>query len=102
GGNRSGRGRLDSSARLREPKPPRGLILSTGEEIPRGHSIRARLMLLELSKGAISSSKLQECQRDAESGLYAVAMSAFIRWIAGHYEERRSEERRVGKECRSR
>jgi hypothetical protein len=80
-GNRSGRGR---------PKPPRGLILSTGEEIPRGHSIRARLMLLELSKGAISSSKLQECQRDAESGLYAVAMSAFIRWIAGHYEERRA------------
>jgi hypothetical protein len=89
-GNRSGRGRLDSSAKLREPKPPRGLILSTGEEIPRGHSIRARLLLLELSKGAISPCKLHECQRDAESGLYAVAMSAFIRWIAGHFEERRA------------
>ena len=89
-GNRSGRGRLDSSARLREPKPPRGLILSTGEEIPRGHSIRARLLLLELSKGAISPSKLQECQRDAESGLYAAATSAFIRWIAGRYEKRRA------------
>ena len=89
-GNRSGRGRLDSSARLREPKPPRGLILSTGEEIPRGHSIRARLLLLELSKGAISPIKLQECQRDAESGLYAEAMSDFIRWIAGRYEERRA------------
>jgi hypothetical protein len=89
-GNRSGRGRLDSSAKLREPKPPRGLILSTGEEIPRGHSIRARLLLLELPKGAISPCKLQECQRDAGSGLYTVAMSAFIQWIAGRYEERKA------------
>ena len=47
-GNRAGRGRLDSTARLREPKPPRALILSTGEDIPRGHSIRARLFILEL------------------------------------------------------
>jgi hypothetical protein len=89
-GNRSGRGRLDSSARLREPKPPRSLILSTGEEIPRGHSIRARLLLLELPKGAIDSDKLSECQRDAASGLYAGAMGGFIQWIAGGYEERRA------------
>ena len=86
-GNRSGRGRLDSSTKLREPKPPRGLILSTGEEIPRGHSIRARILLLELTKGAISPCKLQECQGDAESGLYVAAMSAFIQWIARRYEE---------------
>ena len=86
-GNRAGRGRLDSSARLREPKPPRGLILSTGEEIPRGHSIRARLLLLELSKGAICPDKLTECQTDAASGLYAQAMGGFIRWIAESYEQ---------------
>jgi hypothetical protein len=89
-GNRAGRGRLDSSARLREPKPPRGLILSTGEEIPRGHSIRARLLLLELSKGAISPSKLNECQTEAASGLYATAMSGFIQWIAARYEPQRA------------
>jgi len=75
-GNRAGRGRLDSSARLREPKPPRGLILSTGEEMPRGHSIRARLLLLELSKGAITANELTECQRDGASGRYAEA------WVA--------------------
>ena len=33
-GNHAGRSRLDSTAKLREPKPPRALILSTGEEIP--------------------------------------------------------------------
>jgi hypothetical protein len=89
-GNRSGRGRLDSSAKLREPKPPRGLILSTGEETPRGQSIRARLLLLELSKGEISSCKLQECQKDAQDGLYVGAMSAFIQWIARRYEQRKA------------
>ena len=89
-GNRAGRGRLDSSVRLREPKPPRGLILSTGEEIPRGHSIRARLLLLELPRGAIRSEKLKECQTDAAAGLYAQATGGFIQWIAGRYEQCRA------------
>jgi hypothetical protein len=86
-GNHAGRIRCDSTTNLREPKPPRGLILSTGEDIPRGHSVRARLLILELSKGVITASKLTECQRDAEAGLYAEAMGAFIQRMAGRYEE---------------
>lgn len=85
-GNHAGRGRLDSSARLRESKPPRCLIISTGEEIPRGHSVRARLMLLELSKGEITSEQLTGCQADAHAGLYVGAMSAFISWAASDFE----------------
>src|SRR5260370_34857800 len=54
-GNQSGRGRLDSNSSLQEPKHPRALILSTGEDIPRGHSIRARLLTLELSHGTIAA-----------------------------------------------
>jgi hypothetical protein len=57
-GNGAGRGRMDSTARLREPKPPRGLILSTGEDIPRGHSVRARLLILEVEKGLISLDRI--------------------------------------------
>ena len=85
-GNQSGRGRLDSTARLRESKPPRGLVLSTGEDIPRGHSIRARLLILELSKGAICAAKLSECQAAALAGDYAQAMSGFLMWMAGRFE----------------
>ncbi len=95
-GNQAGRGRLDSTARLREPKPPRALILSTGEDIPRGQSVRARLLILELSKGDIQSGHLSACQSEAQAGLYAVAMGGFVRWFAGHYEDARSTfERRV-------
>ena len=32
-GNHAGRGRLDATAKLREQKPPRALILSTGEDV---------------------------------------------------------------------
>jgi hypothetical protein len=88
-GNQAGRGRLDSSTRLREPKPPRALILSTGEDIPRGQSVRARLLILELSRGSINAARLSECQRDAHEGTYAEAMGGYVQWLASHYEEAR-------------
>ncbi|MGD1092678.1 MAG: DUF3854 domain-containing protein [Bryobacteraceae bacterium] len=89
-GNHAGRNRLDSTAKLREPKPPRALILSTGEDIPRGHSIRARLLILELAKGSIAKSDLTACQADADSGFYAQAMGAYIQWFAQDYENLRA------------
>jgi hypothetical protein len=95
-GNLAGRGRLDSTAKLREAKQPRGLILSTGEDIPKGHSIRARLLILELPKGAIKTADLTECQGDAQRGLYAEAFGGFVQWIAGRYEDARAAfDRRV-------
>jgi hypothetical protein len=89
-GNHAGRGRLDSSAKLREPKPPRALILSTGEDIPRGHSVRARLLILELAKGNIDAANLGKCQADARDGLYCTCLAGFIRWVAGRYDETRA------------
>ena len=89
-GNHAGRGRLDSTTRLREPKPPRALILSTGEEIPRGQSVRARLLILEVSKGSINNSALAECQRDALAGLYAASMAGYLQWLAGRYDQARA------------
>ncbi len=86
-GNHAGRSRLDSTANLRENKPPRALILSTGEDVPRGQSIRARLLILELSKGTIDATALTQCQEDARNGLYAEAMGGFVQWLAGRYEE---------------
>lgn len=86
-GNQAGRNRLDSTANLREAKPPRALLLSTGEEIPRGQSVRARLLILELTKGDIDATTLTECQSHARAGLYAEAMGGFVQWLAGEYED---------------
>src|SRR5262249_34850875 len=50
-GNRAGRQRMRADGSLRPEKPPRGLVLSTGEDVPRGQSLRARLLTLEVSPG---------------------------------------------------
>lgn len=99
-GNNAGRARLRSDATLRPTRPPRALILSTGEDVPRGASLRARLLVLELSPGDIDPAKLCVCQRHACRGLYAQTMSAFVRWVAVDYEKIQSEFRRRALELR--
>jgi hypothetical protein len=48
------------------------------------------LLILEMPKGAISKETLTFCQQDARSGLYSEAMGGFIGWLAGQYDEARS------------
>jgi hypothetical protein len=85
-GNLSGRGRCRPDGSPRPTKPPRGLILSTGEDIPRGQSLRARLLTLELSPGEVDLDKLSQCQADAAAGKYSMAMAGFIQWLAPKIE----------------
>jgi len=84
-GNRLGRQRLAADATLRAARPPRGLILSTGEDVPRGQSLRARLLIIEMVKTDMDWGRLTACQRDAAEGLYAQAMSGYVRWLAPQY-----------------
>ncbi len=49
-GNTSGRQRLRPDGSPRPVKPPRGMILSTGEDVPRGQSLRARMLVSEVPK----------------------------------------------------
>jgi len=86
-GNNAGRSRMRADGTLRPPKPPRGLVLSTGEDIPKGQSLRARMFILEISAGDIATSVLTRCQQDARSGLYAAALAGFVCWLAGRYEQ---------------
>jgi hypothetical protein len=91
-GNRAGRQRMRADATLRPPRPPRGLVLSTGEETPRGQSLRARLMELEISPGDFGpqppepNPTLSACQGDAAAGKYAAALAGFLRWLAPQYD----------------
>jgi hypothetical protein len=84
-GNRSGRGRLRPDGTLRPAKPPRGLVLSTGEDVPRGQSCRSRIWVVEVGAGDVDWEKLTACQADARMGLYAAALAGYLRWLAPHY-----------------
>ena len=90
-GNRSCRQRMRSDATLRPPKPPRCLILSTGEDVPEGQSILARALIIEMGPKDMDWRKLTQCQHDAKTGLYAAALSAFVQWIAGRYKQIQEE-----------
>ncbi|HEU5001543.1 MAG TPA: hypothetical protein VFW71_02030 [Actinomycetota bacterium] len=85
-GNRSGRLRMRADGTLRAAKPPRGLILSTGEDLPRGQSVRARVLACELSPSDLDWATLTACQADAAAGRLAQALAGFVSWVAPQRE----------------
>jgi hypothetical protein len=89
-GNTSGRQRLSRDSTLRPARPPRGMVLSTGEDVPMGQSLQARVLISEVPKDgsdALDWDRITACQEAAAAGLYAQAMSGYIRWLASQYEE---------------
>jgi hypothetical protein len=90
-GNRAGRLRMRADGTLRAARPPRGLILSTGEDIPRGQSIRARMLACELGPDDLRWAALTASQKDAAEGRLAQALSGFVCWIAPQRESLQAE-----------
>src|SRR5262249_42526065 len=82
-GNRSGRQRMRRDSSLQSTKSPRGLIVSTGEDVPRGQSLRARMLILDVAPGMVQWGKLTDCQNAAATGSYALALAGYIHWLAG-------------------
>lgn len=79
-GNQQGRARLTDVSSLQQTMYPRGLVLSSGEDTPEGQSLRGRMMIVELSKGDVCTTKLTEAQ--AKRPMYEKAMAGFIQWLA--------------------
>jgi hypothetical protein len=66
---------------------PLQLMLATGEEVLRGHSLRARLLIVELRQCEVDQAVLNRCQRAWQDGRLASAMGGYLAWIACRYEE---------------
>ena len=85
-GNRSPRQRMRRDDTLRPPRPPRGLLLMTAEDVPRGESIRARTLVIELDED-VDWETMTLAQDAGDNGRFADAMAAFIAWVAPQYEQ---------------
>jgi hypothetical protein len=92
-GNQSGRARLTADGRLKPEHPPRGLILTTGEQPAAGHSLNARLLLLELEPGMVTLDRIIPCQQEAAAGLYARTMAGYIGYLATDLDHYTAEHR---------
>jgi len=100
-GNRSGRQRMRADGSLQTTKYPRGMIVSTGEDIPRGSSLRARMFVVEIGAGDVAWDALTLCQKHAREGLYAAALAGYVRWLAdGNYDAIRKRLRQEVEELR--
>ena len=87
-GNVSARGRMGPDLNLRPTFRPRGLLLSSGEDLPGGAtaSVMARLFALTLPPGTIDPGALTLAQEHAREGEYARAMAGYLRWLAGRLD----------------
>jgi hypothetical protein len=79
-GNQAGRARLTDTSSLQTAMYPRGIILSTGEDTPEGHSVRARMLIIELAPGDIDPKNLTTAQR--KRGAYPSTIAAYAQDIA--------------------
>jgi hypothetical protein len=83
----AGRDRLNPDTTPKASYYPRGLILSTGEQLPGGWSLTGRLMILGLNQGDVDPKKLTKAQAQAAKGLFAKSMAGYICKIASEMEE---------------
>jgi hypothetical protein len=82
-GNRSGRGRMRADTSLRPTYFPRGIIAASGEAVPAGQSLRARMVIRQVAAGSVDVARLTEMQAAAKAGLLAEAMAGFVWYLAG-------------------
>jgi len=85
-GNRGGRGRMHGDGTVRPDFPPRGIVIATGEDAPRGQSLRSRLMILDITPGDVDRDRLTEAQAAGRQGVCAAAYSGFVRYLAPSME----------------
>jgi hypothetical protein len=81
-GNLGGRGRMNADGTLRPTFWPRGLIVATGEDVPIGQSLRARMNIVPVVKGSIDPNKLAVLQDFAAKGVLAEAMAGYVQYLA--------------------
>jgi len=90
-GNRAGRGRMAADGRLRPDYVSRALLLSSGEDVPRGQSLRARMLVIELSPGDVDKARLSEAQGRAVMGVYATALSGYVAYLSSRLDTLKKE-----------
>jgi hypothetical protein len=94
-GNLQNRTRMNVDQSLQKSLDPRGSLLSTGEIDPRTASALGRILVIEIQANDIDQAVLSCLQEAGDAGLFASAMTAYIRWLAPQLDEIRASHRRL-------
>ena len=90
-GNQAGRGRCDVNMQAKAAPFNRSLMLITAEDLPRGASVLARLLVLELSKADVDNPVLTKLQKAAKAESFSGLMSAYLQWLASQLDRLKIE-----------
>ncbi|WP_374030003.1 hypothetical protein [Bdellovibrio bacteriovorus] len=96
-GNSSHRGRLNGEFKLQKQLPPRATVIITAEDLPRGHSVLGRSLIVEFSPGQITTDVLDVAQAAARAGLFVSLQKRYLQYLAKQQLEAQTvrEERSV-------
>ncbi|MGO8992389.1 MAG: DUF3854 domain-containing protein [Polyangiaceae bacterium] len=93
-GDRASRARLTKTSDAMPSRPPRGLMLATGEDVPVGSSDSTvgRLVVVRVKGGDLPVENIIAASQDADD--YSIAMRAYLEWFGADYETRAAAVRR--------
>ncbi|WP_420597022.1 hypothetical protein [Deinococcus sp.] len=85
-----GRATLTADRKSRAGLWPRGLVMSSSETLPRGHSNRARAVIVDVTRPLIGtdptmSAAYYAAEDRAAGGVYALALAGYLQTIAAHF-----------------
>lgn len=86
-GNNSGRSTARADHTERAAKPPRCVMVSSGEEIPKGLSLQNRMLIVPMQLGEIPNEPLSAMQAMAREGKFALANSIWIKHAATYHNQ---------------
>lgn len=87
-GDTRGRSRMDRTLRVLEAMPPRGLMISTGEDIwNQQKSMLSRTIIVHVEEGMLSLSNMQKLDNAAKSGALGALGITWIRWLCSIGQE---------------
>lgn len=81
-GNQQGRDRCTADMGVKSAYFPRGQIIATGEDVPRGVSLLGRMLVIDIKRGDVDLSILTGLQAMSKNGEFSLAMATFIQWLA--------------------
>ena len=97
-GNGSSRGRLRQDLSARPDRPCRALVVTTGEDLPRGESVQARLVAIHVERKDVNIGQLTKMQ--AQQHLLSQSMRAYVEWVRPRMTQFKTEVKKKYQEFR--
>ncbi len=89
-GNHSPRNRMNADTSTRSGFMARGLVISTGEQLPAGQSIIARILPIEVLPKTVNIELLTQAQT-TDARLYPYALAGYLQWLIQNWDELKTE-----------